>query len=67
MVAPGTVWLADCGRQLFGGESVAAVAEVGHPCANGVICSQHTSVHGRAGRTARHGCRQGGKTIVHVF
>lgn len=52
MVAPGAVWLADCRRQLFGGESVAAVAEVGHPCADGVICSQHTSVHWRAGRTA---------------
>lgn len=52
MVAPGAVWLADCGRQLFGGESVAAAAEVGHPCADGVICGEHTSVHWRAGRTA---------------
>lgn len=67
MVAPGAVCLADCGRQLFGGESVAAVAEVGHPCADGVICSQHTSVHWRAGRAARHGCRPEKDNCTHVF
>lgn len=58
VVAPGAVWLADCGRQLFGGEPVAAVAEVGHPCADGVIRSEHTSVHWRTRHTAWHSCRR---------
>lgn len=51
VVAPGTVWLADCGRQLFGGEPVTAVTKVGHPCADRVISGEHTSVHWRDGHT----------------
>lgn len=57
VVAPGTVWLADCGRQLFGGEPVTAVAKVGHPCADRVISGEHTSIHWRDGHTAWHSCR----------
>lgn len=67
VVAPGAVWLADCGRQLFGGEPVAAVAEVGHPCADGVISSKHTSVHWRAGHTAWHSCGQQEDECRHTF
>lgn len=52
VIAPGAVWLADCGCQFFGGEPVATVTEVGHSRANGVISSEHTSVHWRAGYTA---------------
>lgn len=66
VVAPGAVCLADCGRQLFGGQSVAAVAEVGHPCADGVICGEHTSVDWRAGRAAWHGCRREKDNCKHV-
>lgn len=67
VVAPGAVWLADCGRQLFGGEPIAAVAEVGHPCADRVISSEHTSVHWRAGYTAWHSCRRWkGQLLTHV-
>lgn len=51
VIAPGAVWLADCGRQLFG-EPVTAVTEVGRPCADGVISSEHTSVRWRIGHTA---------------
>lgn len=68
VVAPGAVWLADCGRQLFGGEPVATVAEVGHPCADGVISSEHTSVHWCTGHTAWHSCRrQRGRLSTNVF
>ncbi len=67
VVAPGAVWLADCGRQLFGGEPVAAVAEVGHPCADGVISSEHTSVHRRDGHTAWHSCRRQQDDWWHTF
>lgn len=67
VVAPGAVWLADCGRQLFGGEPIAAVAEVGHPCADRVISSEHTSVHWCAGYTAWHSCRRWkGQLLTHV-
>lgn len=67
VVAPGAVWLADCGRQLFGGEPIAAVAEVGHPCADGVISGEHTSVDGRARHAARHSCRgRKGRLLTHV-
>lgn len=59
MVAPGAVRLADGAGQLFGGQAVAVIAEVGHARAHRVVHRQHSSVHRRLGHPTGHRCRGG--------
>lgn len=50
MVAPGAIRLAHSAGQLFGGQPVAIVAEVGHTSAHRVVHRKHSSVHRSLGQ-----------------